>query len=65
MSIQGQCGYRWLAPYIRPPSDPMKGKGPSFREQVCAEPRGHEGPHRSWSNVTLLRHEPRTRTTEQ
>lgn len=41
------CKFKWRAPYLLPP--------PSTKvmsvQQVCSLPKGHDGPHRSLSNV--------------
>lgn len=43
-----KCGYKWKAPYLLPPPS----KKVTSIGQECAEPQGHEGPHRSLTNVT-------------
>lgn len=50
------CGYRWLAPYLLPPGAPRNVRVPVrgarvMVEQECALAEGHDGPHRSSTNV--------------
>jgi hypothetical protein len=43
------CGFKWQAPYRHPPWTAL---GPYTLVTVtCAEPKGHDGPHRSLENV--------------
>lgn len=49
-----KCGYRWVAPYIRPPDQPHVGpkyyvnNGQRTRpREVCVLTKGHDGDHRS------------------
>lgn len=55
-----RCGYSWFAPYILPPSHDRTiqfgevratGVGAISIQQKCSLPKGHDGPHRSNTNV--------------
>lgn len=41
------CPFEWRAPYWHEPP----GKKVTFVKQRCSLPEGHDGPHRSLSNV--------------
>lgn len=57
-----ECDFKWMAPYLLPPgttkllihggkySVPVKGDMIHI-EQECCLVRGHDGPHRSLTNV--------------
>lgn len=45
-----ECGYVWDAPYLYPPNENGVVRRGTVR-QVCVEPRGHAGLHRSISKV--------------
>lgn len=56
------CGYRWYAPFPLPPDTPQAIVVPwawmpvqvdrVSLVQECVRPKGHDGPHRSSTNVT-------------
>jgi hypothetical protein len=57
-----KCGYKWKATYLLAPNVPRKIVTGRFtipvrgdyilEEQECVLPAGHDGPHRSLTNVT-------------
>ena len=55
-----QCGFEWYAPYLLPPGTTevlvggmrMQVRGDSIQvHQKCVQEQGHNGPHRSRTNV--------------
>jgi hypothetical protein len=57
-----RCGHEWMAPLARPTKSRFQGQHPKLPSltvtslpQKCDEPQGHDGPHRSLTNVTADR----------
>lgn len=59
-----RCAYEWWAPYLSPPGTPNERqvefggvrvtvKGNVSIKQKCSQPKGHDGPHRSSTNVIV------------
>jgi len=39
------CSHEWRAPFLFPSGEV------SYSRKICIEPKGHDGPHRSWDKV--------------
>ncbi len=61
MTPSHRCGHKWRAPYLLSPTAPREIIAGNIRipvkgdtlyvEQECSLPKGHDGTHRSLSNV--------------